>query len=59
MGIVEGILIGFILIIGVISMSNPKGPEIKRAPIKEDPNLARLRQMQEWDRFDDDKNGKK
>jgi hypothetical protein len=53
MTIVEGILIGFILFIGVISMF---GDSKNKAPkSKEDKDLARMRQMQEWDRFDDTK----
>ena len=58
MTIVEGILILIILLIGAIGIydafTRNRIRTIDNKP-KEDPHLARIRQMKEWDRFDDTK----
>jgi hypothetical protein len=56
MGIGEGLLVAFILLLAVFSGAthNSSSSKYVEKP-EEDPNLKRLRQMAEWDRFDDTK----
>jgi hypothetical protein len=54
MNIVDVLLIIFILILAVIS-SGSKMPSFPKRKTEEEKDVARLRQMQEWDRFDDTK----
>lgn len=61
MGIGEILLITamtIVMIVGIFKNAKNSRGTVYRPPPQQDEDLARMRQMKEWDRFDNSKNGK-
>ena len=59
MGITEIVLIVFIIVLGIFCLGDKQNPPRQNKPSQTDKDIARLRQMKEWDRFDDNANSHK
>jgi len=53
MGLPEIILLVFILVLGILCLSDKDNKPGSIRQSQADKDIARIRQMKEWDRFDD------